>query len=80
MPSLSPTTSVIVLAFTTLGVLVASSILLAGAFDPHVLSPAAELYKAFLALCLGLVLVKVTNWAETQRSLILAKSHSGCNR
>lgn len=80
MPSISPTTSVIILAFTTLGTLIAACVLFAGAFDPHVLSTAAELYKAFLTLCLGLVLVQVTTWAETQRSQILAKSRSDCNR
>lgn len=76
MPSISPTTSVIILALTTLGTLIAACVLFAGAFDAHVLSPAAEFYKAFLTLCLGLVLVQVTNWAEKQRSLILAKSRN----
>ena len=80
MPSISPTTSVIILALTTVGTLFAACVLFAGAFDANALSPAVEIYKAFLALCLGLTLVKITTWAEEQRSLILAKSRSGPNR
>jgi len=67
MPSISQTTSVIVLALTTLGVLIASCVLFAGAFDANALSPAIEIYKAFLALVLGLALVYITTWAEGVR-------------
>ncbi len=77
MPSLNPTASVIILALTTVGMLIASCVLFAGAYDANALSPAIEIYKAFLALCLGLTLVSITTWAEKQRSLILAKSRSG---
>lgn len=80
MPSLNATASVIILALTTVGVLFAACVLFAGAFDENALSPAVEIYKAFLALTLGLILVYITNWAEKQRSLILAKSRSDSNR
>jgi len=80
MPSLNVTASVIILALTTVGTLIAACVLFAGAFDANVLSPAIEIYKAFLALALGLTLVYITTWAEKQRSLILAKSRSGRNR